>query len=112
MRVIVADFEAAVWRAVADDHPHIQMRGCYFHFSQAVWRKVQEIGIEFIFIAMLFFKLFSRFVTLKYLRYICNTIAICCQDHVISRFHYGLACNNARYTHIITRLDRDETYPC
>ena len=53
-----------------------------------------------------------RFVTLKYLRYICNTIAICCQDHVISRFHYGLACNNARYTHIITRLDRDETYPC
>ena len=41
---IVADFEAAFWRAVQEEMPHCQLRGCVFHWTQAVWRKVQFLG--------------------------------------------------------------------
>ena len=43
---VVADFEAALWRSV----PHalgeqVVMHGCTFHWSQALWRKLQELGL-------------------------------------------------------------------
>ncbi len=43
---ITADFEAAMWRAVAQVLPHVQMLGCVFHFTQAVWRKIQALGLQ------------------------------------------------------------------
>ena len=33
---IVADFETALWRAVQEEMPHCQLRGCVFHWTQAV----------------------------------------------------------------------------
>lgn len=34
LQCVVADFESALW-----------LHGCLFHWTQAVWRKVQEIGL-------------------------------------------------------------------
>jgi len=40
------DFEAALWSAVRDVCPVVAQRGCAFHFSQAVWRNVQSVGLQ------------------------------------------------------------------
>jgi hypothetical protein len=42
---IVSDFESALAGAVSQQWPNALHHGCYFHFTQAVWRKVQEHGI-------------------------------------------------------------------
>lgn len=43
---VVGDFEAAVWKAVRQVLPHVQMRGCSFHWSQSVWRHIQGLGLQ------------------------------------------------------------------
>ena len=43
---IVSDFEAAVLNAVRRVLPQVDMRGCAFHWGQAVWRKVQDLGLQ------------------------------------------------------------------
>jgi hypothetical protein len=40
------DFESAVWRAIPEVFPDVTVRGCGFHWGQAVWRKIQEIGLQ------------------------------------------------------------------
>lgn len=42
----VADFESGLWQALRSvfDSPVIQ--GCAFHWGQAVWRKVQDLGLK------------------------------------------------------------------
>ena len=50
VREIMSDFEAALWRrvrvlgALAIRCGCIQHRGCVFHWTQAVWRKIQRCG--------------------------------------------------------------------
>lgn len=39
----VADFEVGIWQALFDDP---EIHGCAFHFGQALWRKVQEKGLQ------------------------------------------------------------------
>ncbi len=42
----VSDFEAAVWKAVRKTFGRrIKMIGCVFHWSQAVWRRLVDLGI-------------------------------------------------------------------
>ena len=43
---LVVDFEAAIWAVARDVMPHITIRGCAFHWTQAVKRKVQSIGLQ------------------------------------------------------------------
>ena len=43
---IVMDFEASAWKAVREEFPHVRLRGCTFHWTQAVWRKVQNLGLQ------------------------------------------------------------------
>lgn len=43
---ILIDFEGSVWRAIPDILPHVTIRGCAFHWGQAVWRKVQELSLQ------------------------------------------------------------------
>ncbi|KAK2169889.1 hypothetical protein LSH36_6g10031 [Paralvinella palmiformis] len=43
---IVADFEAAAWQALQIVVPMVQIGGCLFHFTQAVSRKIQELGLR------------------------------------------------------------------
>ena len=43
---IVADFEASVWKAITREFPAVRIRGCIFHWTQAVWRNVQQNGLQ------------------------------------------------------------------
>ena len=40
------DFEKAVWRAVQRVLPGVERKGCVFHFTQAIWRHIQECGLQ------------------------------------------------------------------
>lgn len=42
---VTIDFEAAMVSALRDMFPNVTILGCFFHFSQALWRKVQDVGL-------------------------------------------------------------------
>lgn len=42
----VADFEAALWKALKDRFPGTHIQGCVFHWTQVVLRKAQEHGLQ------------------------------------------------------------------
>ena len=42
---VVMDFEAAVWNAFRSVFDPISIRGCSFHWSQALWRRIQDEGL-------------------------------------------------------------------
>ena len=46
VKEVVVDFESAMWRALAEVLPAARVQGCSFHWTQAVWRKVQELGLS------------------------------------------------------------------
>ena len=39
------DFELAVHNVIRTLFPDCIIKGCIFHFSQALWRKLQEVGL-------------------------------------------------------------------
>jgi len=41
---ILTDFEQAEINAFKDVFPNVEMRGCFFHFNQCIWRKIQGSG--------------------------------------------------------------------
>ena len=43
---VTVDFERAIWRAFSKVMPNIEVKGCAFHWMQAVWRKVQGLGLQ------------------------------------------------------------------
>ena len=42
----MVDFESAMWRALREVFPDASIKGCVFHLTQAVWRKVQDLGLQ------------------------------------------------------------------
>ena len=45
---LVLDFESAMWQALRE-RPFFsvtQLQGCLFHFTQCIWRKIQDIGMR------------------------------------------------------------------
>ena len=43
---ITVDFEQAIWRAFHNVMSNIEVKGRTFHWTQTVWRKVQELGLQ------------------------------------------------------------------
>lgn len=41
----MVDFEKGAMNAIDIHFPHCQVHGCYFHFTQCFWRKIQEFGL-------------------------------------------------------------------
>ena len=46
MKVILMDFERAAMNAVNDVFPEVCVKGCSFHFRQALMRRVQQEGLK------------------------------------------------------------------
>ena len=42
---MVLDFEQALMTAVDTELPACRLNGCYFHFTQSLWRKLQQLGL-------------------------------------------------------------------
>ncbi len=40
------DFEAATWAALKEVYPTVRLLGCVYHWKQAVWRRIQEAGLQ------------------------------------------------------------------
>jgi len=46
VNTVVSDFEKALWRAVMEMLPQVNHRGCLFHWSQAIMRKMRALGLQ------------------------------------------------------------------
>lgn len=46
LQEIILDYEMAMWKAADSIFPAVTVRGCAFHWGQAVWRKVQDLGLH------------------------------------------------------------------
>lgn len=46
VQTFVVDFEIGLWQGIRSAFEEPQIHGCAFHFGQAVWRKVQEKGLQ------------------------------------------------------------------
>lgn len=43
---IMTDYELAAINAFTAEFPAALQRGCFFHFNQCIWRKLQELGLK------------------------------------------------------------------
>lgn len=46
VRQITVDFEKALWSVLRQVLPGVKIKGCVFHWTQALWRKIQELGLQ------------------------------------------------------------------
>lgn len=46
VELLVADFEEGLWRGAKSVFGEMRIHGCAFHWGQAVWRHVQELGLQ------------------------------------------------------------------
>ena len=44
-RKVICDFELALVNADKTQLPHTQIGGCYIHFAQNLWKRIQDLGL-------------------------------------------------------------------
>jgi hypothetical protein len=44
-RTVITDFERALQNAIRDQYPSATLKGCWFHYCQAVWRNFVKLGL-------------------------------------------------------------------
>ncbi|CAM4836094.1 unnamed protein product [Rotaria magnacalcarata] len=42
---VMSDYEASIITAVANEFPQAIHSGCFFHFTQAIYRRIQSLGL-------------------------------------------------------------------
>ena len=42
---VTIDFKIAAIEALKSSFPNAKIKGCFFHFAQANWRKIQSVGL-------------------------------------------------------------------
>ena len=42
---VVSDFETALWSSFRKVYPDVRMKGCSFHHCQAIYRKINDLGL-------------------------------------------------------------------
>ncbi|KAF0722630.1 MULE domain-containing protein [Aphis craccivora] len=45
-KTIMVDFEKAAMNAINYEFPETEVKGCFFHFSQCIWRQIQDAGLQ------------------------------------------------------------------
>ena len=45
LNLVIPDFEQSLFAAVETELPNSRISGCYFHFGQNLWRRVQFLGL-------------------------------------------------------------------
>ena len=46
VKIVTSDFEAALWQSVRGVMPHVRLVGCLFHYTQALYRQIQALGLQ------------------------------------------------------------------
>ena len=46
MKIITSDFEAAVWQSIRGLLPNVRLVGCLFHYTHALLRFIQGMGLQ------------------------------------------------------------------
>jgi hypothetical protein len=45
-QIFTSDFELAAIHACKSTFPNVKISACFFHYSQSIWRKIQELGLS------------------------------------------------------------------
>ena len=52
LKQVVVDYEVDLWQAVRDVFgDSVDVKGCVFHWTQAVWRKCQLLGLQSLYLS-------------------------------------------------------------
>lgn len=57
---LYCDFEQAIFNSFSSIFPDIRIHGCYFHYTQSLYRKIQNIGLENLYKSGHSFRYFSK----------------------------------------------------
>ena len=77
LRKVVMDFKWAAWKALKSVFPGVTLLGCVFHFTQALWKKCQELGLAVPYKDIALVRTFiKRLMALPYIA----------SDHIVSTF--------------------------
>lgn len=60
VKEVVSDFERAIWRGIQDVFPNVKIFGCAFHWTQAIFRNMKQIGLGMLYNRSSEFKNFMR----------------------------------------------------
>ncbi len=71
-RTINVDFELAMIQAIRIHYPNANIHGCYFHFCQAVYRKIQDLGLGPSFLSKKFFHIWVKKLNLNQKSFLMN----------------------------------------
>ena len=57
---IIVDFEKAVWGALRMCLPVVSVRGCWFHWAQAVYRRIKKYGLRNAYMHQIYIRAYVR----------------------------------------------------
>ena len=90
---VMVDYEIGLWQALRNVMPNVIIKGCSFHWGQAVWNKCQKLGLQEPHGSNENVKKFIRkILALKYLPH----------EHIIPAFE--ILCNEVSHQPTLTEL--------